>query len=169
MHGFGGRPADPPFPRVVRLLGRARPVIADRRMPHGERWLILGVVLRAVAKLDAEHAAGLLTVGDRLYLGALERFMLGRGRSGQHRGAFIFGLADVRACPDPEYWTSALVHDGVHALLQARGRRYLDETEPCNAQIDYLTRTAGSELLIRHVARFRDSRPRQRRRSREPT
>jgi hypothetical protein len=162
MTARGRRPFDPLFPRSLRLLGRPRPLIADRRIPHAHRQLMLGAVEAAAAKLDAEQAAGLLSGEDRLYLGALRAFAFGGGRSGQHRGLFIVGLADVQACRDPEYWSSALVHDGVHAWLQARGRPYLDEIAPCTAQIDYLARTGGDAAFIRHVALFRDSRSRQR-------
>ena len=158
---------DPPFPRFVQLLGVRRPLVADRRMPYRERRLILSVVLRATAKLDAEEKASLLTPADRECLGALRGFGLGRGRSGQDRGVFIFGLEDVKASQDADYWASALVHDGVHALLQSRGRPYRDEVAPCEAQIAYLTRTGGGEALIEAVRGFRDSRARQRRRWRE--
>lgn len=163
----GKRAADPPFPGFVRLLGVRRPLVADRRMPCGERGQILSVILSATAKLDAEEKVGLLTSADRECLGALRGFVLGRGRSGQHRGVFIFGLADVKASQDADYWTSALVHDGVHALLQSRGRPYRDEVAPCEAQIAYLERTGGGETLIEAVRRFRDSRARQRTRWRE--
>jgi hypothetical protein len=165
--GVERRPADPPFPAAVRLLGRARPLFAGRRTPHAERRLFLAVIAAAAQKLEAEHAAGRLTRADLRYLGALEAFALGRGRSGQHRGVFIVGLADVRATQDPQYWTSALVHDGVHAWLQRRGRPYRDEVAPCEAQLDYLARTGADPALIAHIARFRDGRARQRRRSRE--
>src|SRR5271155_3183896 len=144
----GKRAADPPFPQFVRLLGVRRPLVADREMPCAERWQILSVIRRAAAKLDAEHKAGLLTPADRACLGALRGFALGRGRSAQDRGVFIFGLADVKASQDADYWTSALVHDGVHALLQSRGRPYRDEVAPCEAQISYLTRTGGAGALI---------------------
>jgi hypothetical protein len=163
----GKRAADPPFPRFVALLGVRRPLVVDRQMPCAERWRILSVIRRAAAKLDAEHEAGLLTPADRACLGALRGFALGRGRSAQDRGVFIFGLADVRASEDPDYWTSALVHDGVHALLQSRGRPYRDEVAPCEAQIAYLTRTGGGAALIEAVRAFKDSRARQRTRWRE--
>jgi hypothetical protein len=169
MNERGLRPADPPFPRAIRLLGRARPLNADRRMPHAERRLALAALRRAAAKLDAEQSAGRLTAADRRYLAALKRFALGRGRSGQHRGLFTFGFADVRASGDVEYWASALVHDGVHAWLQARARPYRDEVGPCEAQIDYLVRTGARDDLVDHVRRFRDSRTRQRTRLRERT
>jgi hypothetical protein len=151
----------------VRLLGRPVRLVADLQMPYAERRLILSAISAALRKLDAEHAAGVLSETDRSYLGALKRFAFGRGRSGQDCGVFIFGLADVRATADAEYWSSALVHDGVHAVLQARGRRYLDEVAPCDAQIDYLARTGGAAALIQHVERFRDSRSFQRSRFRE--
>jgi hypothetical protein len=83
------------------------------------------------------------------------------------RGGFIVGLADVRASRDLEYWTSALVHDGVHAHRQARGRRWLDEIGPCDAQLDYLRRTGARAELVEAVSRFRDSRSRQRTRRAE--
>jgi hypothetical protein len=163
----GRRAADPPFPRFVRLLGVRRALVADRAMPSRDRRLILSVILRAAAKLDAEQKAGLLAAADRDCLGALRGFGLGRGRSGQDRGVFVFGLADVRASQDANYWTSALVHDGLHALLQSRGRPYRDEVAPCEAQIAYLTRTGGGDALIEAVRAFRDSRARQRTRWRE--
>ena len=93
--------------------------------------------------------------------------MLGRGRSGQHGGVFIVGLADARASQDADYWSSALVHDGVHAWLQRRGRPYRDEVGPCDAQLDHLRRTGGDPALIAHVAAFRASRAGQRKRGRE--
>ena len=167
--GAGRRLADPVFPRSVRLLGAPRPLIADRRMPHRQRHLILAVVRAAAAKLDAEHRAGLLSAGDRRSLDAIRRFELGWGRSGQDRSVFIFGLTDVEASGDPVYWTSALVHDGAHALMQGRGGRYYDEVGPCNAQIDYLIRTGANDAFIDFVTRYRDSRARQRTRSREQT
>lgn len=166
----GRRMADPPFPASLRLLGRSRSLIADRSMPDRARRLMLSVLSEAVAKLDAEQAAGLLTDADRLYIGALKGFALGRGRSGQHRGVFIVGLADAKASQDAQYWSGALVHDGVHALVQGRGRglRYLDEAGPCEAQIDYLARTGANQALIEAVGRFKESRAGQRRRAREP-
>lgn len=167
MRVTGRRPADPPCPASVRLLGRARPLAIDRRMPGRERRLGLRVLLRAAAKLDAEHAAGLLTAMEARYLGALNGFALARGRSGQHRGVFMLGLADARASQDADYWSSALVHDGVHAWLQGRGRPYRDEVGPCEAQLAYLQRTGGDPDLIAHIARFRDSRAGQRKRSAE--
>jgi hypothetical protein len=151
----------------VRLLGVERPLVADRRMPHRDRRLILSVILRAAAKLDAEHEGGLLSPADCRYLGALRGFALGWGRSAQDRGVFIFGLADVEASQETDYWASALVHDGVHALLQSQGRPYRDEVGPCEAQIDYLTRTGAREALVEAVRQFRDSRARQRTRWRE--
>jgi hypothetical protein len=165
---MGRRPADPPFPAAVRLLGRARPLVAERRMPHAERRAILEVIYWAVARLEAQAAAGLINDIDRRCLGALTRFEFGRGRSGQHRGAFIFGLADVRASRDPGYWASALVHDGMHAWRQARARPYRDEWAPCNAQVDYLVRTGGDPALIAHVIHFRDTAAARRARWREP-
>lgn len=167
MDSTGRRPADPPFPASVRLLGRARPLAADRRTPLAARRLWLSVLRRAVRKLDGEQAAGLLTPADHRFLGAIERFVLGPGRSGQHGRTFIFGLADLKASQDADYWASALVHDGVHAWLQRRGRPYRDEVGPCEAQLDYLRRTGGDPWLIAHIARFRDSRAGQRTRSRE--
>lgn len=161
------RAADPPFPRVVHLLGANRPLSADPRMPHRQRRLILSVILRAAARLEAEVQAGLLSSSDRRCIGAVKRIALGWRRSGQDRGTFIFGWKDVRASQDPAYWASALVHDGAHALMQGRGGRYLDEIGPCNAQIGYLTRTGADDALIRHVASFRDSHARQRARWRE--
>ncbi len=163
----GRRPADPPFPASVRLLGRSRPLVASRLTPPRHRRGALAIVLGAAAKLGAEHAAGRLTPEDLRYLGALRGFVVARGRSGQHRGVFILGLADVRASQDMDYWSSALVHDGVHAWLQSRGRPYGDEVAPCDAQLDYLRRTGGDPELIAHIARFRDSRAGQRRRARE--
>jgi hypothetical protein len=161
---FGRRPADPPFPRAVTLLGRPVPLSAPRSMPHAQRTAALAVARAAAAKLASEAAAGRLSAADRLWLSALRRFAVGAGRSAQHRGCFIFGLADVTASRDPAYWSSALVHDGVHAALQARGRPYRDEVGPCEAQIGYLTRTGADPALIAHIARFRDSRLGQRRR-----
>jgi hypothetical protein len=163
----GRRAADPPFPRFVELLGARRPLVADRAMPNRERRLILSVILRAAAKLHAEESAGLLTAADRECLHALRGFALGRGRSGQDRGVFIFGLADVNASQDADYWASALVHDGLHALLQSQGKPYRDEAAPCEAQIAYLRRTGGGQALIDAVQAFRDSRARQRSRWRE--
>jgi hypothetical protein len=136
-------------------------------MSLAHRMAALAVALGAAAKLGADAADGRLTAADRQWLAALRRFAIGPGRSGQHRGCFTFGLADVRASADPAYWASALVHDGVHAALQARGRPYRDEVGPCEAQIDYLTRTAADPGLIAHIARFRDSRVGQRRRTAE--
>lgn len=136
-------------------------------MPHARRRPILGLLRAAVAKLDAEQAAGLLAPADLAYLGALTHFVFGLGRSGQMRGGFIVGLADVRASRDLEYWTSALVHDGVHAWRQARGRRWLDEVGPCDAQLAYLRRIGARADLIEAVVRFRDERARQRTRRRE--
>jgi hypothetical protein len=167
MRITGRRPADPPFPAAVRLLGRERPLVADRRTPARDRRLALAVLVRVAAKLEAERAAGLLSAADQRHLDALTGFVLARGRSGQHRGVFILGLADVRASDDAAYWSSALVHDGVHAGLQGRGRAYRDEVAPCEAQLDYLRRTGGDPALIAHIERFRDSRARQRRRTRE--
>lgn len=164
MRRFGRRPADPPIPRSIRLLGRVRPLVADPRLPYAARRRILAVIRAAAAKLDVEAAAGRLSTDDRRYLAALTRFGLARGRSGQMRGAFVFGLADVRASGDTAYWASALVHDGVHAWRQALGRRWMDEVGPCEAQIDYLRRTHGDARLIAHIAAFRDSRAGQRRR-----
>ena len=161
------RPADPPFPRWVRLLGRATPLLADRRMPYRARRLILAAIRAAAAKLNAEDAAGRLTPADLRYLRALAAFALGSGRSGQHLGVFTFGLADVRVTVDAAYWSGALVHDGVHAHLQRRGRPYRDEVGPCNAQLAYLTRTGADPWLIAQVSRFRDSRSLQRVRLRE--
>ena len=128
---------------------------------------MLAALGAAARKLDAEAAAGLLHAAEREFLGALKRFVLGRGRSGQWRGDFIVGLQDVRASQDPAFWASALVHDGVHAHLQARGRPYRDEVGPCEAQIAYLQRTGAEPALVTHVAAFRDSVAGQRRRSRE--
>jgi hypothetical protein len=162
------RLADPPFPAAVRLLGRTVPLVAARSLPHAERRAMLGAVHAAVARLEGQAATGQLSAADRRYLGALSRFVLGRGRSGQDRGAFTFGLADVRASRDAGYWASALVHDGVHAWRQRRGRAWRDETAPCEAQIDYLQRTGGDPALIAHVARFRDSAIGRRRRLAEP-
>ena len=167
MNITGRRPADPPFPASVRLLDHSRPLVANRLTAARDRRDALDLVLGAAAKLAAEHAAGLLTPADLRYLGALRGFVLGRGRSGQHRGVFILGLADVRASQHMDYWSSALVHDGVHAWLQARGRPYRDEVAACDAQLDYLQRTGGDPELITHIARFRDSRAGQRRRARE--
>src|SRR5690242_17020739 len=99
-------------------------------MPSAPRQAILAVLRAAIARLDAQAAAGRLNAADRRYLAALTGFLLGRGRSGQHGGVFIFGLADVRASVDPAYWASALVHDGVHAWRQRRGRAWRDETAP---------------------------------------
>ena len=75
---------------------------------------------------------------------------------------------DVQTSRDPAYWASALVHDGVHAWRQARGRRWRDEIGPCDAQIDYLVRTAAEAALIAHVRRFRDTAAHRRRRLAEP-
>lgn len=168
MKSAGRRAADPPFPKTVTLLGRRLPLWAERSMPHAARRLALAAILRAVRKLAGEGAAGRLSGSDRRCLGALRAFAIGRGRSGQDQGVFIFGLADVRATADPAYWSSALVHDGMHALLQRRGRPYRDEVAPCEAQIDYLLRTGGSHALVDHLRRFRDSQGLQRRRLREP-
>jgi hypothetical protein len=167
MPPFGSRPADPPFPRALGLLGRAVALAAPRRMPHAERRAVLVVARAAAAKLQADASAGRLSAADRRWLKAIRRFAIGRGRSAQHAGCFIFGLADVRASRDAAYWASALVHDGVHAALQARGRPYRDEVAPCEAQIDYLTRTGADPALVAHIARFRDSRAGQRRRAAE--
>jgi hypothetical protein len=164
---FARRAADPPFPAHVRLLGRPRPLRAPRAMPYADRRRILQVLAAAAAKLDAEQAAGLLVPADLAYLGALTHFVFGHGRSGQMRGGFIVGLADVRASRDLEYWTGALVHDGVHAHRQARARRWLDEIGPCDAQLDYLRRTGARAELIEGVRRFRDSRARQQARRRQ--
>jgi len=161
---FGRRPADPPFPRAIALLGRRVPLSAPRSMPHAKRAAALAVARAAAAKLAAEAAAGRLSAADRRWLCALRRFAIGPGRSAQHRGCFIIGLADVTASRDAAYWSGALVHDGVHAALQARGRPYRDEVAPCEAQIDYLTRTGADPALIAHIAGFRDSRLGQRRR-----
>jgi hypothetical protein len=136
-------------------------------MPWAHRRVILAVIRGAAGRLDAQQRAGLLTAADRRYLGALKRFQLGPGRSGAWRGAFIFGLADARASQEAEYWAGGLVHDGVHAWLQSRGRRFWDETAPCDAQIDYLTRTGARAEHIASVARFRDSRALQKARYRE--
>jgi hypothetical protein len=165
---FGVRPADPPFPRSVRLLGRAIPLTAPRGMPQAQRGAALAIARAAAAKLDADEACGRLAAEDIRCLRALRRFAICPGRSGQHRGCFTFGLKDVRASQDADYWASALVHDGAHAALQARGRPYRDEVGPCEAQIDYLARTAADPALIAHIARFRDSRAGQRRRVAEP-
>ena len=164
MRTSGRRLADPPFPRTVRLLGRDRPLTADPGMPWRDRRLVLAVLRDAAAKLETESATGRLSAEDRRYVGALKRFTLGRGRSGQWRGTFIMGLADVRASQDADYWSSALVHDGVHAHLQSRARRFWDEVGPREAQIGYLRRTCGPEYLVDAVVRFRDSRGNQRRR-----
>jgi hypothetical protein len=128
---------------------------------------MLKVLGRAAEKLEAEHRAGLLTREDARYLGALKWFMYGRGRSGQHRGVFIVGMADVRATEDADYWSAAILHDGVHAHLQARARRWRDETAPCNAQIDYMRRTGATDWAISAVEKFRDSRSWQRNRTAE--
>jgi hypothetical protein len=136
-------------------------------MPYRQRRLILSVIQSATAKLNAEHEAGLLSPADCQYVGALRGFALGWGRSAQDRGVFIFGLADVEASQETAYWTAALVHDGVHALLQSQGRPYRDDVGPCEAQIDYLIRTGAREALIDAVREFRDSRARQRTRWRE--
>jgi hypothetical protein len=155
---------DPPFPLAVRLLGRARRLIAPSSMPWAHRRLILSVIRAACAKLDAEQRAGLLTAADRRYLSALRRFQLGSGRSGAWRGTFIFGLADAKASQDAEYWAGCLVHDGVHAWLQSRGRPFWDEVGPCEAQIDYLTRIGARADHIASIVSFRESRTLQRRR-----
>ena len=73
----------------------------------------------------------------------------------------------MKASGDPAYWSSALVHDGVHAWMQGRGRPYMDEVGPCDAQIDYMTRTGAPASFVEAVAAFRDSRARQRVRWRE--
>ena len=165
---YGRRPADPPVPRFVRLLGRVRPLVADPRLPYAARRRILAVIAAAATKLEAEAAAGRLSADDRRYLAALTRFAMAAGRSGQMRGAFVFGHADACASGDGAYWASALVHDGVHAWRQARARRWRDEVGPCEAQLDYLRRTGGDPGLIAHIAAFRDSRAGQRRRLQEP-
>jgi len=164
---YARRRADPPFPAAVRLLGRTIPLAVERRTPHRERRLILSAVTGAVAKLEAEHRAGLLSRADIECLASLKWFVFGRGRSGQHRGAFIFGVADVKLTRDPDYWSAALVHDGMHARLQAKARAYRDETRPCNVQIDYMRRTGAQPYAIEAVERFRDSRSRQRKRTGE--
>ena len=164
---FGWRAADPPLPRAVRLLGRWVPLVIERRIPYKPRRLMLKVVASAAEKLEAERKAGLLTRADAQYLRALKWFMYGRGRSGQHRGVFIVGMADAKTTQDPDYWSAAILHDGVHAWLQARARRYRDETAPCNAQIDYMQRTGASTWAISAVENFRDSRSRQRSRTAE--
>ena len=120
----GRRCADPPFPRSLNLLGRRVPLAAPQRMPWAERQAVLAVARAAVARLQSDASAGRLSAEDRRWLAALRRFAIGPGRSGQHMGGFIFGLADVRASGETVYWASALVHDGVHAALQARGRPY---------------------------------------------
>jgi len=65
---------------------------------------------------------------------------------------------------EAEYWAGGLIHDGVHAWLQSRGRPFWDEVGPCEAQIDYLTRVGARSEHIASVVRFRDSRALQRRR-----
>ena len=161
------RSFDPPFPPAVSLLGRARPLLAPVSMPWAHRRPILAVIRSACAKLDGEEKAGLLTAADRRYLSALKRFQLGPGRSGAWKGTFIFGLADAMASQDAEYWAGGLVHDGVHAWLQSRGRPFWDETAPCDAQIDYLTRVGARADHIASVVRFRASRMLQKARYRE--
>ncbi len=167
MSKFGRRAADPPFPGAVRLLGRWVPLAIERRIPYKPRRLMLKVVSRALEKLEAERKAGLLTRDDVRYLGSLKWFMYGKGRSGQHRGVFIVGMADAKLTQAADYWSAAILHDGVHAYLQARGRRYRNETPPCNAQIDYMRRTGATDWAIQAVERFRDSRSRQRSRTAE--
>ena len=122
----------------------------------------------AVAKLNAEDRAGLLSAADRRHLNALKRFAFGRGRSGAWWGVFIVGLKDALASQDAEYWAGCLVHDGVHAHVQSRGRPCYDEVGPCEAQIDYLIRVGARPDHIASVARFRDSVLLQRKRLREP-
>jgi hypothetical protein len=136
-------------------------------MPWAERRRILAVVRAAVAKLEAEAKAGLLSPADRRYLSAIKRFQFGRGRSGAWWGSFIVGLKDAEASSDPTYWSAGFVHDGVHLWLQARGRPFWDETRPCLAQIDYLARTGAPARHIEAVERFMGSRALQKARYRE--
>jgi hypothetical protein len=167
MTASGRRAADPAFPRALRLLGHVRPLSADVRLPYALRRRALAALGSAAAKLEADASAGRLSAADRAFLAALTAFMLGPGRSGQWRGTFILGLADLRTGADAAYWASALVHDGVHAWRQARGRRWRDEVGPCEAQIAYLQRSGADPALIAHVTHFRDSLAGQRRRRAE--
>jgi hypothetical protein len=164
MPSLGRRAFDPPFPRAIRLLGRARSLVAEPRLPYAARRRMLAVLRAAAAKLEADAAAGRLSADDRRHLSALAGFRFAGGRSGQWRGVFIVGLADVRLSRDPEYWASALVHDGVHAWRQLRGRPFRDEVGPCEAQIGYLTRAGADPALVAHIAAFRDDVLRRRRR-----